>query len=72
MPVSDMDLIFVTYMSRDRLRTKCRSEYLDVKKRKYWEGGGNYVTSSIIVFSSYNVVSEIKTLKKIQQHVLLL
>jgi len=45
---------------------------LDVKKRKYWEGGGNYVTSSIIVFSSYNVVSEIKTLKKIQQHVLLL
>jgi hypothetical protein len=43
-----------------------------LRKRKYWEGGGNYVTNSIIVFSSYNVVREIKILKKIHHHVLLL
>lgn len=35
MPVADMYLIFVTlYMSRGRLRTKCRAEYLDVKKEE--------------------------------------
>jgi hypothetical protein len=35
MEVADMYVILVaTYVSRGRLRTKCRAEYLDVKKEE--------------------------------------
>jgi hypothetical protein len=71
MPVADMYLIFVT-CHVVVYEQNAEQNIWTLKKRKYWEGGGNYVTSSIIVFPSYNVVSEIKALKKIRQNVLLL